>query len=305
MKMNYWFAEEFQDKSNNINISEILENGYTIVKNSVDIVLINEFLGDYEMLKKNTLDNYSHELDSEDYCNGMYRRIVNLHSKLSSARPLFSSNTALTITDYFFGESTSLYTSLFYERGSGQDCHRDTPYFWTNPGYGYFGVWLALEDVEPDAGPLVVIPKNHKIIDTELFRNEIGNMERLENGQLNPLSALLWQEYQSKVMEKCKAGCLKAKEVIINKGDTIIWHPQLMHGGAKIRNNNLSRKSFVMHVTPKYMNVFAQDKYFDASFDSENISRDTSLDYSKHHDRLFRETGVWAIAQKIFLPVQE
>ena len=50
--MNYWFAEEFEHKSINVNISEILENGYTIVKNSVDIVLINEFLSDYEMLKK-------------------------------------------------------------------------------------------------------------------------------------------------------------------------------------------------------------------------------------------------------------
>ena len=142
----------------------------------------------------------------------MYRRIVNLHSKLSSAKPLFSSNTALATTDYFFDESTTLYTSLFFERGSGQDCHRDTPYFWTNPGYGYFGVWLALEDVKPDAGPLIVVPKSHKIIDTDLFRNEIGNMERLESGQLNPLSRFYSQgtklknKYSKKIM-RCTTPC--------------------------------------------------------------------------------------------------
>jgi len=301
--MKYWYAENFEKLSNNENISDLLMNGYTVVKNSLDTIYIDNFSEDYDRLKFETLSKYASKLDREDCLNGMYRRLTNLHLKIESALQLFSKNSALKITDYFFGEPTTLYTSLFFERGSAQECHRDTPYFWTYPGYGYFGIWLALEDINLNSGPLMVIPKSHKIIDSDFFRKSIGDLERDEKGVINPQSAFLWSRYQSEIQKKCDEGGLAAKNITVKKGDSIIWHPQLMHGGSRILDDSLSRKSFVMHVTPKNMNVFAQDKYFDPSTDLKFLSKDSSINYIKSNDRLIRQTGVWSIAHKIFLNV--
>jgi ectoine hydroxylase-related dioxygenase (phytanoyl-CoA dioxygenase family) len=255
----------------------------------------------YEEFKKSTLNNYKDQLvEGEDIVEGKFRRMVNFHLIHKELQDIFALNDALEVTDYFFGEPTTLYTSLYFEVGSAQAFHRDTPYFWTNPGYRYFGVWCALEDVDENNGALKIIPGSHKIIDDDDFRNEIGLMDLDENKRPKANSSLLWDLYQSKVYEKCKSKGLQEITVRVNKGDTIIWHPQLMHGGVKLGDSKLSRNSFVMHVTPRNYNVYAQDKYFDTSAFCE--SKNPSVRYiTASKGREFRHDGVWAIAQKIFI----
>jgi phytanoyl-CoA hydroxylase len=286
-----------------IAVDEILNNGYTVIRDSVSIDLIDKFLLDYQDLKKTVLDGYKKDLDSEDCIDGKYRRLVNLHLKVPSLRPLFSKNKALTTTDYFFGEPTTLYTSLYFEIGSSQDLHRDTPYFWTNPGYAYFGVWLALEDVDQENGALEVIPGSHKLIDEIDFSGEIGRIELDKQGAINPNSPELWTAYQKRVFEKCEEAGLSKKIVSVKKGETLIWHPQLMHGGSSIINPSKSRNSLVMHVTPKNFMVYSQDKYFDPSLDGLIPSKDRTINYIESDERFIRDQNLWAIAQKIFLPI--
>ena len=48
----------------------------------------------------------------------------------------------------------------------------------------------------------------------------------------------------------------------VEAGDVVIWHPQLLHGGAPHLSAR-SRKSVVMHVTPKGIPVGHQDVLFD------------------------------------------
>ncbi len=81
---------------------------------------------------------------------------------MPSLLKLFTENkAALEFQDLLYQQETVLYTSLFYERGSAQDLHRDTPYFSTRPEYRYFGMWVALEDVDAQNGPLMVAPGGH------------------------------------------------------------------------------------------------------------------------------------------------
>jgi phytanoyl-CoA hydroxylase len=37
-------------------------------------------------------------------------------------------------------------------------------------------------------------------------------------------------------------------ELLIRKGDVMLWHPMLIHGGAPRRDRLATRKSFVLHV---------------------------------------------------------
>lgn len=305
--MNSWYYGLSPKIDMQISLSQaakdILDNGYAVIKNSVPLELIDTFLKDYDGLKVSVLDKHKHELDSEDCIEGMYRRLVNLHLKVPSLRPLFTKNQALVTTDFFFKEETTLYTSLYYEIGSAQDLHRDTPYFWTNPGYGYFGVWLALEDAGPENGALEVIPGSHRILDEFDFRDGIGLIEKGSSGSINPQSSNLWDTYQRKVYEKCIAAGLKKEVASVRKGDTVIWHPQLMHGGSKNADRYKSRNSFVMHVTPKNSIVYSQDKYFDPALDEEIASRSPEIKYLSEDGRHLRNDNLWAIAQKIFLPI--
>ncbi len=79
---------------------------------------------------------------------GRFSRVVNLHLLLPALRSLFSAMPERAIAMAGFSAPASLHTSLYFERGSEQPLHRDTPYFWTNPPYAYVGLWPALEDVD-------------------------------------------------------------------------------------------------------------------------------------------------------------
>ena len=95
---------------------------------------------------------------------GRLPRIVNLHLDVPELLPLFSKNEpALAVQDFCFGFRTSLYTSLFYETGSEQGLHRDVPYFRTEPENFFFGMWVALEDVDLDNGALLIVPGSHRL----------------------------------------------------------------------------------------------------------------------------------------------
>jgi phytanoyl-CoA hydroxylase len=192
---------------------------------------------------------------------GHYPRIVNLHLSFPDLLELFTLNIrALRLMDGMFGSETVIYTSLFYERGSAQDIHRDTPYFATKPDYLYFGVWVALEDTDESNGPLQVVRKGHLL--DELNVREIAARHVKDPTEINPSSPELWDDYQRRVQEQCFAGGLTVEPVTVKKGDTIIWHPKTPHGGAPILDSSRTRLSFVMHVTPHGVPVYHQDVFF-------------------------------------------
>jgi ectoine hydroxylase-related dioxygenase (phytanoyl-CoA dioxygenase family) len=186
---------------------------------------------------------------------------VNLHLVFKPMLKLFTDNpTSLGVQDAFFGKPTSIYTSLFFERGTGQPIHRDTPVFSTKPEYQYLGVWVALEEANDQNGRLMVIRGGHLV--PELDREKMA-LERFKTLDEVPKQDVdLWNIYQGKVLEDCLAKGLKVEEIQANPGDVIIWHPQLPHGGSKIKDMSRSRESFVMHTTPVGVPVYHQDVFF-------------------------------------------
>jgi ectoine hydroxylase-related dioxygenase (phytanoyl-CoA dioxygenase family) len=156
-----------------------------------------------------------------------------------------------------------LYTSLFYERGSAQEVHRDTPVFVTRPEYRYFGTWVALEDTDPDNGPLVVVRGGHLL--PEIDREGIARSFCANLDDVPALSNDMWVSYQHEVAAQCARAGLGTDPVCAKMGDTIIWHPQAPHGGAPIRDLRRTRFSLVMHSTPLGVPVYRQDVFFNPS----------------------------------------
>jgi phytanoyl-CoA hydroxylase len=233
-----------------------LENGYVVIPGNTDFL---------EKISRATTCFYKFKENNRAITkpiqddNGFLRRIVNLHCYNTEIVELFTENPSLSFLDYLMGEAT-LYTSLTFEKGSGQDIHRDTPYFWTSPPYQYVGMWVALEDTDKENGPLRVVKGGHKL--PELDLESIASKFYDSMSDINPYSDELWLEYQTQLQTQYQAAGLTEQEVHVPKGSTIIWHPQLPHGGSPIVNDNRTRLSMAMHITPPNVAVYHQDVFF-------------------------------------------
>jgi len=231
-------------------------NGYIIIQPSLEASIVDRALEAINEFKSEYRDIWDRNCDK----NGMIRRITNLHRWSPEIQSLFTKNSAARFCDYAFEDATSIYTSLFFEAGSEQPIHRDTPYFHTRPINKFFGFWVALEDVTLRNGPLQLIPKGHK--SPELDLESIGREVYPDLNQINPNCDQLWNIYQDKMHKRCINEGLVAIQIEMKKGDTLIWHPMLPHGGSPMLDPCSSRKSIVFHVTPEDIPVYHQDAFF-------------------------------------------
>ena len=94
---------------------------------------------------------------------------------------------------------------------------------------------IALEDVDPDAGPLRYYPGSHKIPPYR-FSNGRYNLNLDEKPQCI--------EY---IEQQLINSGIEPLEFSAKKGDVFIWHAHLLHGGTPINNPSLTRKSLVTH----------------------------------------------------------
>jgi ectoine hydroxylase-related dioxygenase (phytanoyl-CoA dioxygenase family) len=234
-------------------IINIREDGWTLIKQAVPHSdcdnLVKDFTGFCQ--KANEAPKYADEF-------GYHSRLCNFHLKSQACLEVIFNKNVMGVLDGFFGAKTSIYSSLTFEKSTQQALHRDTPFFLTAPKDLYFGVWTALEDVDPEAGPLFFYEGGHRI--TSLNETAIG--ERHKNASGDPL-ALMFDEYKQLLQKACDEGGFQRREALLKKGDVLIWHPSLPHGGSQIMNPRKTRKSVVIHVTPENTPVYGIDKFFD------------------------------------------
>ena len=106
------------------------------------------------------------------------------------------------------------------------------------------GVWVALEDVDEDNGPLLYYPGSHK-----LHEYSMDDFD-LEPGYHN------YHKYEEHIAQLVEQEKLEGEYGVIKKGDALIWHANLLHGGAEQKDSARSRHSQVTHY------YFADCKYY-------------------------------------------
>ena len=130
--------------------------------------------------------------------------------------------------------------TLVFIRGSGQDMHQDTIHLTAFPAGYMCGVWIALEDVQADAGPLFVYPGSHRL--PRLYCATVG-MDKVRNGD--------WTEFAQKFLPRLEGELSRAslarQPYLPRRGDILVWHENLTHGGSPLINPALSRRSIVSH----------------------------------------------------------
>jgi phytanoyl-CoA hydroxylase len=236
---------------------EVVDKGYTLVKHAISpgecadaIAAFRRFEAANDRIFGENRDRFGH-----------YPRIVNLHCAIPQLLGLFTRNRIwLQVQDALFGAPTSLYTSLFYEVGSEQSLHRDSPVFATRPEYLYFGTSVYLEPTDDRNGCLEVLEYGHRL--PELDREALARARYGSLDDVSPLDSQLWAEYQDAVAAQGRGRGLRVKTIHAHAGDSIIWHPQLPHGGSPVKDRRRTRFSLVMHNTPHGIPVYHQDVFF-------------------------------------------
>jgi ectoine hydroxylase-related dioxygenase (phytanoyl-CoA dioxygenase family) len=133
------------------------------------------------------------------------------------------------------GEPAVLCNSLNFEKGSSQPRHIDSLYMTPLTPHALIAAWIALEDVHPDAGPLVYYPGSHRI-PLYVFNDGSHHASRDE--------VVDWFDYMD---VQLRLRGLREKRFLARKGDVIVWHADLVHGGSPIKDARRTRNSLVCH----------------------------------------------------------
>ena len=243
-------------------IEKYNKNGYLVVKSVID---------------NDTIDKIVNEIYEEHPENKNLNRITDAWKQYDIIGYLAFNKKIMNILYQLYNRKPVPFQTLNFYLGTEQKIHSDQIHFCSDPKNFMCGVWIALEDVSMDSGPLIYYPGSHKL--------PFYTMQRLK---IEPGNYL---EYEKKIEEKIKKFGLQAKHGNIKKGDIIIWHSNLLHGGSKRNNINLTRKSIVIHYffenckywTPllsKPNNIIYRDAatFVDKRFNTNNLDEDKNND---------------------------
>ncbi|HHT8901498.1 TPA: phytanoyl-CoA dioxygenase family protein [Burkholderia cenocepacia] len=165
----------------------------------------------------------------------------------------------LDLLGRLYGRPAFPFQTLNFRVGTQQKLHTDAVHFSSIPQRFMCGVWVALEDISPEAGPLHLVPGSHNwpMIDNAI----VG---RRGFGGTSESAQLPYQEVWDAII-KAKGATTKTFEA--RKGQALIWCANLLHGGSHQTNPDMSRWSQVTHY------FFDDCVYYTPAFSDEYLGR--------------------------------
>ncbi len=162
-------------------------------------------------------------------------RIQDAWKQNENVRRLAINSRVLTALEQLIGRKPLPFQTLNFPIGTSQSPHSDTIHFSTEPQGFMAGVWVALEDVDFSNGPLVYYPGSHKFPSYSM--QDLGLKPGFQN----------YAAYERRIGNLIIEHNLQAEYGTIKKGEAIIWHANLLHGGAPRKDLTRTRHSQVTH----------------------------------------------------------
>ena len=238
------------------------ENGYVVLEKVLPMHWLDLFWDEVE----NTIENHEkhtvkaliHGFNNDkpialkdtpkELLHGIKSRINDYHNTSIGAKRIMTHRHITTFLKAALAPELTAFQSLVFEYSSQQPTHQDFPWVTSNIPSHLAAAWIPCEDVQADSGPLFYYPGSHKI---PKFDFGLTGILKKDISLFNPIQ---FSEYLDKT---CKEHGIEKKVLLIKKGDILIWHGGLAHGGSIINNPEMTRKSFVCH----YSTLEAQPKH--------------------------------------------
>jgi len=191
-------------------------------------------------------------------------KVHDLYAHFESVRRVAFAEAVVAFLRELFDEDALAFQSLSFRFGSEQPMHQDTAYVAVEDPLRFVGVWIALEDIAPGSGELLYYPGSHRFDD---FLWD-GEHKRMPQGHADH------ERYLESLHRQAALRGIEATRLLPRKGDAMVWHAELAHGGAPRRDPSLTRRSLVTHFCP----LSTDPGYFRRQ---------------PHSERLRHESGAW------------
>ncbi|HVX04487.1 MAG TPA: phytanoyl-CoA dioxygenase family protein [Rhodanobacteraceae bacterium] len=233
------------------NLRFFREHGWLVLEQAVPHALIDAVLDDVESAWRDLPPQlvWRRGLDAPVRMDEMAResgfreasvRYLDFHNASEAAAEIMMLPAALHFAELCFGEKIAAMQTLLFENGTQQTEHQDFAYVHSLRPACLMGAWVAMEDVRAEAGPLFYWDRSHRKVPKYVF--EDGTV--IVDGYGPQVQAF------SGYLEKtCRERGLERLVFTPRKGDLLLWHSALVHGGMPRNNPALSRRSMVSHYT--------------------------------------------------------
>jgi phytanoyl-CoA hydroxylase len=226
-------------------LAKYIDDGYVIFPKATDEALIDQFLDFFERAWRETpphvymqWNRQTIPIDPEHYDD--VTKVSDMHSYFERGGELVFPPTVVRFLTQVYERPPVVFQSMTMRKGSEENLHIDTgPLTLTEP-MTMAASWVALEDVQPQSGEFQFVPGTHRLPELLHYGTDKGH-----HGDYEEYDIIL-----QTTLAMAEAKGLKTEYFSAKKGDVLIWHADLMHGGAPIQDPTRTRKSLVAHFMP-------------------------------------------------------
>jgi len=187
------------------------------------------------------------------------RRVQDAWQFDEDVRAIAANEAVIDLLSKLYGRKAFPFQTLNFPVGTQQDAHSDSVHFSSLPERFMCGVWLAMEDIDPNAGPLFYYPGSHRWpIMTNALIGRRGYGSDLNSAQ---------DPYGPAWRALCEVHGAERELFLPSKGQALIWSANLLHGGSCQHDPALTRWSQVTHY------YFEDCIYYTPAFSDEAIGQ--------------------------------
>lgn len=226
-----------------------VSDGYVILDRLIAPDVLDEVWGGYEKaIHSGKIKLLPEAAGENDPWPGRY---LNPHKKVGAFCRILKHPALLRALSVLLGRDLKPLQTIASHKGSQQGLHSDSIHMTTYPLGYLIACWIAMEDIHPDSGPLVYYPGTHKL--PHLFSKDVGITEEdFRREGYAPYHA----KYEPRIREVVEQHGSEAHFFHAKKGDVLIWHANLIHGGSERRDLAYSRRAIVCHYFGKSAFVY-------------------------------------------------
>lgn len=174
---------------------------------------------------------------------GRRRRVIDFYVPCPAAREAVLAKPITDFLSALYQESPLAFQALLFQFGSQQTMHQDPAYVVTDNPAALTASWIALEDIQTGSGELTYYRGSHKGIDVRFSGGKKIWVRHVDDKEDNI-------DYSQQLVEACESAGLTKEVFRPSKGEILIWHSGLVHGGGEIFHKDRTRRSLVTHYCP-------------------------------------------------------